>query len=69
MNAAELATHSERVLRLGPEFFYAEPSHLACDDGVHFHDVALKSCPTLMFGREHTGAFVAAFAEMMREFY
>ena len=68
MKAAELAAHSGRVLGVGAAFFYDDPVRSARDEKVHRHDAALKLCPTLVFGHEHTDAFVTAFEETVREF-
>lgn len=67
MNAAELATHSERVLGVGAGFFYDEPVRLARDEEVGLHDAALKLRPAPVVEREHADAFVAACEETVRE--
>jgi len=67
LNAAELATHSERALGVGAGFFYGESVHLARGEGVRPHDTALKLRPAPVVERERTDAFVAACAETMRE--
>lgn len=67
MNAADLATHSERALGVGAGFFYDEPAHLARGEEVHPHDTAPKLRPAPVVERERTDAFVAACAETVRE--